>query len=124
MFCVGSSPRYLPFQPFNTDFKRRIPPPRFKIPENGLAMALNEFIFLGGERFERWLVLDYAGKNKWGAATWNTICDCGRSGIVRGAKLLAGKSKSCGCFQIDVLIARNKSNPPGLGKKYPSRKKV
>jgi len=55
-----------------------------------------------GQRFGRWEVLDNTVKhNKHFAALCR--CECGAEGIVRIAKLLLGKSQSCGCLRNDNL---------------------
>lgn len=62
---------------------------------------------LVNERFGRLLVLRRYGSNKNGRATWFCQCDCGQTKIIVGKELRSKHTKSCGCLQIDTVIARN-----------------
>ena len=55
-----------------------------------------------GDRFGRWSVITAAVKHK---DRWSSECrcECGSVGVVRHAKLLDGKSKSCGCLRDENL---------------------
>ena len=53
---------------------------------------------IAGERFGRWLAINYAGKS-----TWNCICTCGTKKFVKTANLRSGASTSCGCYHKEVL---------------------
>lgn len=57
---------------------------------------------LSGKRFGRQIAIKRTGYNKWGNALWNCKCDCGREHIVPQGKLVRGKSKSCGCYALEV----------------------
>jgi hypothetical protein len=37
---------------------------------------------------------------------WECVCDCGKTTIVRGTHLTAGKINSCGCFNSECRIKR------------------
>ena len=54
-----------------------------------------------GQKYGRWttLQLDY---RKGSVYYWLCICECGTEKSVRGASLLSGKSKSCGCLQKEL----------------------
>ena len=67
---------------------------------------MGKFIDLTGRRFERWVVLERRG-SKNGATMWLCRCDCGAERIVVGKGLRAGRTKSCGCYEMDSLITRN-----------------
>lgn len=54
-----------------------------------------------GKRFGKLKVIEYAGPNYRGDATWRCICDCGRETIVQGQALRAGLTKSCGCYNSE-----------------------
>jgi hypothetical protein len=56
-------------------------------------------------------MLDKRRKNR--HAYWLCRCDCGKLTSVAGSSLRQGVSLSCGCYQRDVIIARN------LKAKYP-----
>lgn len=38
---------------------------------------------------------------------WNCKCSCGNNCILEGSKLRSGNTKSCGCINKELLIARN-----------------
>lgn len=53
-------------------------------------------------------------------ATSICLCDCGNIVLVANRMLRNGRSKSCGCFQKDTLIARNlKHGFSRRGRKHP-----
>ena len=55
-----------------------------------------------GHRYGRLLVVAYAGRDQpQGHALWLCRCDCGQAATVRGAKLRAGSTVSCGCERAD-----------------------
>lgn len=62
---------------------------------------------LNGLRFGRLTVVGFSGLNKHRKATWNCLCDCGKSVIVVGASLTNGSTKSCGCYEIETKQERN-----------------
>lgn len=58
---------------------------------------------LEGERIGRWqVVIQAEERNKHGSVMYECICDCGQMRFVSATCLNAGKSKSCGCLQIDI----------------------
>lgn len=68
-----------------------------------------------GTRFERLIVLKYAGvKDR--KALWKCRCDCGNTTIVQGKKLRNGHTRSCGCLQreraAEVHTKHSMSNIP------------
>lgn len=65
---------------------------------------------LSGERFGRLLVLKKVGVNPQGNSMWECLCDCGKLVIVNSQRLKTGKTKSCGCLNRDMTIARNIAN--------------
>jgi hypothetical protein len=64
---------------------------------------------LTGKKFGRWTVVDYAGfiKKK---ASWLCLCECGASTIVKADSLTMGKSLSCGCYRMEVIVTHNESH--------------
>ncbi len=56
-----------------------------------------------GKRFGRLTVLSYEGKWR-GMHRWRCRCDCGKETVVGQTLLQTGKTKSCGCLQVDMLI--------------------
>lgn len=69
---------------------------------------------LSNQVFGRLTVIDRAGVNPKGKATWNCICACGTRKVVIGQALSDGATKSCGCFDKDqkreICIKRNTSH--------------
>lgn len=55
-------------------------------------------IDLTGKRFSYLVVVEYAGTDKRGQATWLCRCDCGNTKAVRASKLKEGDVTSCGCM--------------------------
>jgi hypothetical protein len=58
-----------------------------------------------GKVFGRWTVIAYAGVSP--DHHWRCICTCGTRRVVRGANLVLGKSKSCGCLERELTASRN-----------------
>lgn len=57
-----------------------------------------------GKKFGRWTVIGLAERPigcKSKAIFWLCRCDCGTERTVRGADLVAEKSYSCGCYNVD-----------------------
>lgn len=72
---------------------------------------MKEVVDLVGIRFERWVVMGRAKtRTKSGSIRYTCRCDCGIIKDVDSNSLKRGRSKSCGCFNIDQMIA----NPPRL----------
>jgi hypothetical protein len=67
-------------------------------------------IDLTGQRFERLLVLEYAGKSAFGVTLWRCVCDCGHHKTVLRSGLRNGDSKSCGCLRKEIASARLTGN--------------
>lgn len=57
---------------------------------------------LKDRQFDRLLVLEYKGINKWGYHQWLCQCDCGNTVIVSSHQLKAKKTKSCGCLRKEM----------------------
>ncbi len=56
---------------------------------------------LTGLKFHRLLVKKYTGKDKFGKALWECVCECGTIKSICGESLGSGKIKSCGCLYFD-----------------------
>jgi hypothetical protein len=67
---------------------------------------------LSGQRFSRFVVLEFAGRNENRVALWLCRCDCGTTKTVRAANLRNGNTKSCGCLHKEITSALT------AGKKY------
>ncbi len=77
-----------------------------------------------GMKFGRLTVKECAGPDKHGHVKWCCRCDCGGISNVTGALLVAGKTRSCGCLQIEaaryVGKRSKKENPVSKTKAYRS----
>lgn len=62
---------------------------------------------LTGQRFERLIVIARAGSTKAGLARWLCRCDCGQEKIVTNSNLRLGHVKSCGCYNRELVLAKN-----------------
>lgn len=58
---------------------------------------------LTNRRFGRLCVLGVGGRGTLNVILWQCQCDCGNTHIVRGAELVTGRSKSCGCLRREIL---------------------
>jgi hypothetical protein len=56
---------------------------------------------LTGERFGRWVALEYLGGKR-----WRCRCDCGTEREVLAAMLKSGHSRSCGCLRDELSSVR------------------
>jgi hypothetical protein len=56
---------------------------------------------LAGQRFDRLLVIEEVGKNRFGKFLWRCLCDCGKETIVIGSHLVNGLTRSCGCLNAE-----------------------
>lgn len=58
---------------------------------------------LTGQEFGKLKVLSMAGRNNHRNVTWVCACSCGVQTIVSSRSLISGRTKSCGCFQIERM---------------------
>ena len=65
------------------------------------------------KKFGRWTVLDRHFAAECKAVYWLCECDCGVFGVVRGASLRLGGSKSCGCLAAELSSVRQKARATG-----------
>jgi hypothetical protein len=70
-------------------------------------------IDLTEKRFGRLIAVEEAPKNKHGNTMWECLCDCGNKISVPASHLRSGNTKSCGCYEHDLLVERNTKH--GLG---------
>lgn len=63
---------------------------------------------LVGQKFNRLEVIEFAYIDKWHHSCWRCICVCGNEVIVVGKEITSGRTKSCGCLKIELLIKRCK----------------
>jgi len=60
-----------------------------------------QFMDLTGRKFGRLTVRGYSGK-RGRKHYWNCVCDCGNVKDIHGEHLKEGRSRSCGCLNIEV----------------------
>ena len=65
---------------------------------------------LTGQKFGKLVANEKVINNKYGAAMWKCICDCGNNVIVKSGSLISGHTKSCGCLRAEILKATQKNN--------------
>lgn len=65
---------------------------------------------LAGQQFFRLTVVKRARPRADGAVWWECLCSCGNKKEFRGADLKRGFIKSCGCWNREVVIKRNKTH--------------
>ena len=65
---------------------------------------------LTGNRFERLVVVKYAGTNKSGSPLWECRCDCGKVSYVTTGHLTDGTTRSCGCLYTESRHTINKTH--------------
>lgn len=68
-------------------------------------------IDLIGRRFVRWTVIGL-GRSTGTKRFWLCRCDCGTEKEVQGDNLRDGKTKSCGCLNLEKLTSHGMSNTP------------
>lgn len=57
---------------------------------------------LAGKVFSKLLVVSESNeRTNAGAVKWNCLCECGKTAVVKGSKLVSGHTKSCGCLLIE-----------------------
>lgn len=66
-----------------------------------MTIYSKKVIDLTGQRFGRWTVISFSEIRNH-SAYWNCQCDCGTESKVDGHGLRRGRSKSCGCFNLEV----------------------
>lgn len=62
---------------------------------------MKQFVDLTGKVFHRLTVLNYVGVNNHRKRLWLCQCSCGKQTTVIASQLRTGKTKSCGCLQLD-----------------------
>jgi hypothetical protein len=73
---------------------------------------------LTGKKFNRFKVIEFHHVDKYGAPMWMCLCDCGNKKVVRGSNLMSGHSKSCGCFQKDMVSKTMKKHGDSFTRLY------
>lgn len=63
---------------------------------------------LSGQKFGRLTAIKWVSTSKQGNSEWLCRCDCGNEIVVNSQRLKAGKTKSCGCLNSEIVTQRNK----------------
>lgn len=72
-------------------------------------MNMAHAIDLTGQRFERLVVIEQAGRLN-ANVVWKCSCDCGNEIAVRSNSLRRGITRSCGCLQKEGASSREKTH--------------
>jgi len=82
---------------------------------------MKEVIDLTGKKFMRWTVIERAESDKRNKSMWRCVCECGTERNVSANNLKSGGSRSCGCYNLELVTNRilGKSVKHGLSKKHP-----
>ncbi len=70
---------------------------------------------LTGKRFGRLTVIGRGPDQPRGRThrvQWHCRCDCGNECVCASTNLVQGKSRSCGCLQIDTITTHNRTGTP------------
>ena len=70
---------------------------------------MGKFQDLTGARFGRLVVIDRAADGAHKNVRWNCLCDCGKKVTIFRAALAAGSTKSCGCYQKNLMTKHGQS---------------
>ena len=70
-----------------------------------------KFRDLTGQKFNRWTVLEKTYK-KYAEHIWLCVCECGTKKEVIGSSLKQGRSKSCGCYSVEVATKHGMEGTP------------
>lgn len=76
------------------------------------------FIDLTGKKIGRLTFVSVSGVVS-GKTMWICKCECGKEISVRGTHVTGGRTKSCGCYEIERLVFRSKTH--GMSKTRPYR---
>lgn len=60
-----------------------------------------------GKRFGRLVVLAEDKRNRNGVIFYKCFCDCGKEKVINGVSLRSGATKSCGCYNREIISKPN-----------------
>ncbi len=69
-----------------------------------------KLIDISGQRFGRLYVSERFTDCK--KTSWICVCDCGRRTVVNGSNLKSGRTRSCGCLEIESRIKHGLQSTP------------
>jgi len=73
---------------------------------------------LAGRRFGRLKAVEFAGMGPNSKALWLCRCDCGTEKVVAANSLKTGRTRSCGCLQVDRQIETHTRETAGVGQAH------
>jgi len=62
-----------------------------------------------GSRFGKLKVVSFSHQDQWGNMRYKCKCDCGNSHIAKASCLRSGKTRSCGCGQLEAVTTHGLS---------------
>lgn len=65
---------------------------------------------LKGQKFNRLLVLKEVKNKLRKNSTWKCLCECGNKSVILGSRLIRGVTKSCGCYQKEIVSKIRKTH--------------
>ena len=77
----------------------------------------HRFKDLTGQQFGRLMVIKKVGISKNRNYLWECLCNCGNKKNIVSSSLVSGITKSCGCFNIEMIKKRMISHGFCVGKK-------
>ena len=80
-----------------------------------------KFVDLAGQRFGKLTVIKFSGMSKWKNATWECLCDCGNTKIIRAGELKRTdkpSTRSCGCLKLERRFSFGESSFTRLYRQY------
>ena len=86
--------------------------------ETALPAAIqgNRFRDITGQRFGRLMAVSPTDARESGRVVWLCLCDCGNNHYVQSNSLLTGKTKSCGCLNLETRVTSNTKHGQGGGR--------
>lgn len=67
---------------------------------------------LSGQKFGRLIVNKFVGENIHGDSLFDCLCECGTKRTVLGYLLRNGNTKSCGCYNKDIITSHGMTGTP------------
>lgn len=71
-----------------------------------MAEYANDFKKLAGRKFNRLTFLEYVDRTPGGKPRYRVRCECGTEFVAIAANVVYGRTRSCGCYRKEQLLAR------------------
>lgn len=78
-----------------------------------MGRAVNPYEYIG-QKFNRWTVVSYKGKDRNGKHSFECRCDCGNIKTIPLGNLKTGTSKSCGCLNDEKRKGNTRNKKHGM----------